>query len=1465
MSTNRSRITRYAALSALSTFLQSFATTAGGRLAATLLLIISTYFVNAQGPVFNSTPVKTATVGQNYTYGATATEPSNKPVTMNVVTKPSWLTFTSGGQSTSTQFGGAIPQPGGVAGDAAGNIYVAELTGNKIHKIAPDGTTTLWFNNRGSYIYAMMVYGNDLYISNFYDNNNYYGSGSITKVNLTGTPVETTVVAAGSLVNPLSMVYRDGFFYIADYGAGAIRKYNLASKALTDVATLDGVFGLGFSQAGLLYAASWNYSKVYTLNPAHANPQSTLTEKISPNNSVSDVKVDANGYVYISGWGFVRKYTPDLSSYTIAWSGDDIIWGMSLTPGGALVFGLENSSQVHKLQTGATLSGTPAIGDIGVHSVSIKADNGVASTFQNYDISVYGPSTYTVSDLTKNQGDEPFELPTPSSNSTGAFSYTSSNPSVATVSGNMVTITGIGTTTITVTQAAAGLYLQTAKTFVLTVKPQLPVISSFTPAYGTAGTSVTINGGFFTGASQVTIGGKPVSSFTVVNSTQIMAVVAAGTPNGVISVTTPAGTGYSAASFSTVLPPAVTSVTPASGRSGDVITIKGSHFTGATAVTINGTPVQSFVVVDANTITAEIAAGNTTGKIAVTTPFGSAATTADFVVLQKPSISGFSAMNKTYGDAPFTLAQPTSNSTGAFTYSSSNTAVATVNGNVVTIVGAGTATITASQAADAKYVAGSTSATLTVAKAMPVVTGFTPITKTYGDAAFTLTAPVSASPGSFTYNSSHPGVATMSGNTVMLVGAGATTITAVQAETANYQSASVTAVLTVGQAQPLISGFADMAKTYGDAAFTLTAPVSNSTGAFTFESSNTAVATVSGNTITIVGAGTATITVLQAADPNYLPGSITATLTVAKAIPVLSSFAAIEKVYGDAPFGIDVPASPSNGSFNYTSSNNGVATISGHTITITGAGTTTITATQAETANYTSGTITTSLYVGKATPVLDGFEALTKTYGDPDFELSAPSSASPGAFTYTSSNAGVATVNGSTITINGAGVTTMTAEQAETANYKAASITAILSVAKAAPTMKHFADIAKTYGDPSFALALPVSNSTGAFTFTSSNPSVATVNGMTITIVGAGTATITATQAADVNYNSGSITAVLSVAKATPVVEDLAAFHKTYGDAPFHLAAPASNSPGAFTFTSANIAVASLSGGRITVRGAGSVTITARQSETDNYTEATVTTTLTVAPKMLTVRAADKIRCTGQENPAFTYTITGFVNGENVSELQTVPSLTTAANRISAAGHYPITANGAVAANYSFTYQDGTLQVADPVHTPQRMSVVDVLQDESTPLLARSFGVGYQWTPAAGLSNATTAAPYVRLQDEQEYRIAITEASGCVVVDTLQVRVFERPDVFVPTLFSPNGDGINDVLRLNAVALRSLNYFRVYNQWGKLVFQTNSLAQGWDGRFQGQLQPMATYTWTLSAINKNGKIINRSGSVTLAR
>lgn len=99
----------------------------------------------------------------------------------------------------------------------------------------------------------------------------------------------------------------------------------------------------------------------------------------------------------------------------------------------------------------------------------------------------------------------------------------------------------------------------------------------------------------------------------------------------------------------------------------------------------------------------------------------------------------------------------------------------------------------------------------------------------------------------------------------------------------------------------------------------------------------------------------------------------------------------------------------------------------------------------------------------------------------------------------------------------------------------------------------------------------------------------------------------------------------------------------------------------------------------------------------------------------------------------------------------------------------------------------------------------------------------------------------------------------------VHIKVVNGVKVFVPTAFSPNGDRKNDWFRFIAHGLESLDYFKVYNRWGLLVFYSKDSSTGWDGTLKGNPQPMGTYVWILRGKGVNGELIERHGVVTLLR
>jgi hypothetical protein len=248
---------------------------------------------------------------------------------------------------------------------------------------------------------------------------------------------------------------------------------------------------------------------------------------------------------------------------------------------------------------------------------------------------------------------------------------------------------------------------------------------------------------------------------------------------------------------------------------------------------------------------------------------------------QAPQALTFSPLPpKTFGDTPFVL-DATASSGLPVSYESDNTNVAIISGDTLTIVGAGTANITASQAGDANHLpATDVIQLLTVNKASQVIAFDSIPQKAFGDAPIVLNA--TASSGlSVGYFSSNPAVVTISGDTVTIVGSGIAQITASQAGDEDFEAAEdVSRTLVVSQANQTITFNALPNKLISDLPFVLIATASSGL-AVSFSSANPAVATISGDTVTIVGAGSTQITASQAGDGNFSPApDVSQTLNV---------------------------------------------------------------------------------------------------------------------------------------------------------------------------------------------------------------------------------------------------------------------------------------------------------------------------------------------------------------------------------------------------------------------------------------------------------------------------------------------------------------------------------------------------------------------------------------------------------
>jgi uncharacterized protein YjdB len=256
--------------------------------------------------------------------------------------------------------------------------------------------------------------------------------------------------------------------------------------------------------------------------------------------------------------------------------------------------------------------------------------------------------------------------------------------------------------------------------------------------------------------------------------------------------------------------------------------------------------------------------------------------------------------------------------------------------------------------------------------------------------------------------------------------------------------------------EPTVITVPSYTKTYGDAPFYLN-PSSNSTASFNYSSNNDSVARVNDSGLVIlVGTGTATITVSQEEITGYTSGTSYSVINVNSSTKTATVITVnnFTKNYGDAAFLLD-PSSNSPALFTYLSDAQSVATVNYYTglVTLVGNGTATITVSQPETSDYTSGTAYSVINVNSSTvTTVITVPSYTKTYGDTPFFLD-PSSNSPASFTYSSNNDSIARVDASSglVTLVSSGTATITVSQAAIQGFSYGSANSTITVNPSTP------------------------------------------------------------------------------------------------------------------------------------------------------------------------------------------------------------------------------------------------------------------------------------------------------------------------------------------------------------------------------------------------------------------------------
>lgn len=142
--------------------------------------------------------------------------------------------------------------------------------------------------------------------------------------------------------------------------------------------------------------------------------------------------------------------------------------------------------------------------------------------------------------------------------------------------------------------------------------------------------------------------------------------------------------------------------------------------------------------------------------------------------------------------------------------------------------------------------------------------------------------------------------------------------------------------------------------------------------------------------------------------------------------------------------------------------------------------------------------------------------------------------------------------------------------------------------------------------------------------------------------------------------------------------------------------------------------------------------------------------------------------------------------------------------------------------------------------------------------------LSYSWEPAGFLNNSLLKNPTAKLSDDERFYLTVTSAKGCKDTSSVYITVFKGSSVYLPNAFTPNNDGLNDILRPYLIGIKSLIYFRIFNRFGQEVYSSKNITDGWDGKFKGVTQ-VGSFVWMLSAIDFIDKIYVQKGTVTIMR
>ncbi len=1003
------------------------------------------------------------------------------------------------------------------------------------------------------------------------------------------------------------------------------------------------------------------------------------------------------------------------------------------------------------------------------------------------------------------------------SNTTTGGSWTSSDNTIASIDATTGMVTSLTTGTVTITYAVTNTCGTTSVTANVTVtdKPIVPAITG--PATVCEGSTITL--------SNTVTGGTWTSSdnliATVDPNTGVVSGIASG--NATITYTVSNACGSTPVTFA---------VSVSSAPAVAPITGSNTLCAGNTTQLSNTTPGGSWnssdntiATVDVNGLVSGLKSGTATITYTVTSGCGNINKIMLVTVDDKPSVSPLTGTNTVCIGATTAL---NSTTTGG-SWTSNNTGIATVdNTGLVTGVATGIATITYT----VTNTCGSTAVTLNVtvngAPAVAAITGNNNV------CAGNTTVLVNSTPGGI-WSSSNNAIATIDNPSGNVTGVAAGNVIMTYTVTNSCGANAATFNFTVNDV-PVVAAITGNNTLCANS----TTSLSNTTPGGTWSSSNTAVATVD-NTGTVTGltVGTAVISYTVTNGCGNTIKTLTLTVTDKPNVPAITGTNTLCA-------GATTTLNNSLGGGTWSSNNTSAATIDNTgKVTAIATGTAIITyavtnscGTSSQTFNITvNDKPLVNAIAGTATLCVNATAQFTNT--------------TPGGI-WSRSNSSVASISSTgLVTALSAGTTVITYSVTNSCGTTSVSYNLTVNDVPAAAAIT---------GNNTVCLGATttLTNTTPGGTWSSSDNTIATIsNTGLVTGIATGNAVISYA----VTNTCGTTTKTFNISVAAPpVVPAITGPAAVCKNNTITLA----NTVTGGTWSTSNAAIATISNtGVVAGIAAGNVVLTYTVSNACGNTPVNYTVTVNDLPVVPAINGAQDI-CKNKTLQLNNATTGGTWSSSDNSKMSVdVNGLVTGKAAGAATITYTVNSNGCTnSAQVTMKVEDFQLSLTasgEPFIAGLPLTLQTTANSATYNVTA--------WSPASLFSNQSAKQQTITPTQPASLLIQTdaTSATGCTSSATLTLNILpNNEDFFVPNVFTPNGDGKNDVFRVYGSSVKTIE-LQVYTQWGEMVYSTNDITKGWDGTFKGRQQPVGVYVYALKATMQNGAVISKKGAINLIR